>query len=251
MSPIKKSLHLSRQEAGMILLLVLLISGLMFSFGLWLGMGEQVQVAGHSTHEGREPASEHETHEAVVVKKLPGEKLRQAFHDSKRDALGKAMLSLADMRSPRSILDASAHQEANQQWGRKPASSEINEKEAEKIEAIQEKESKRLATGPAASVKGLFERSPDSVKDFEPSFGSFTVQVASFATQDEAYAMVRQLRKAGFLESYSKEISFQGGEKWHRVAVGSYPNPIFARKVGDRVKKRGLAKDFIVRKVND
>jgi len=250
MRPFKKNLHLNRQEAGMILILVLLLSGLMFSVGLWVGIGEQVVVSSDHGEPGREPASEI-AEEDVKSKGLPGQTLRSAYQESKKDALGKAMVSLEDMKAPRSILDASAHQESNKQWSRKPASDPVKEAEAKELAKLAEKESARLKRGPASSVKELFERSPDSVKDFEPAYGSFTVQVASFATQDEAFAMVRQLRKSGFLESYSKEIEFKSGEKWHRVAVGSYPNPIFARKVGDRVKKRGLTRDFIVRKVND
>lgn len=211
-------------------------------------MGEQTLVSHHAV-DGRAPASAEEI--VPEEKKQPGESLRQAFRDSKKEALGKAIVSLGDMRTPRSILDASAHTEANRQWDRKPASSPEDLKEAEELDKIREKEAAKLKRGPASKVKNLFERSPDAVADFSPAFGSFTVQVASFATKDEAHAMVRQLRKSGFLDSYSKKISFKSGEDWHRVAVGSYPNPIFARKVGNRVKKRGLTRDFIVRKVNN
>ena len=81
--------------------------------------------------------------------------------------------------------------------------------------------------------------------------GSYTVQLASFATLDESDAMVKDLRKAGFLDAYNQEIAFKNGEKWHRVALGSYPNPVYARKMGERLRRRGLARDFIVRKIAD
>jgi septal ring-binding cell division protein DamX len=257
MESFRKNLHLTRQEAGMVFILVVLLSGLMFSVGLWVGMGFSngnpavaQQAVEHGEH-ARSPASvEHAQHAAPKVERA-GEELRKAFHDSKQKALTEVMVETADTDTPKSILDNKAHAEAFTDWSRKPASVQVDEEESKAFNKIQAEEEARKKAGPPTKVSGLFERSPDAVKDFEPAPGTYTLQLASYATLDESVAMVKTLRKSGFLDAYTHEIKFKNGETWHRVAMGSYPNPVYARKMGERLRKRALAKDFIVRKVAD
>lgn len=237
----------------MIVILVCLLSGLMFSLGLWLGTeaGPNVHISGlpASNEGGREPASEEEVAEK---KDLPGQFLRDKYLASKKEALENKMLAYEHLEEPRSAMDAAAHEGGAANWARRPAANDnIEVEKLDEARALALAEEERKKKGPPKTVESLFERSVDAVEDFSPVEGSFTVQVASFATQDEAHSMVRQLRKSGFLESYSKAIKFETGETWHRVAIGSYPNPIFARKIGSKVKKRGLTQDFIVRKVSN
>ena len=244
----------------MVFVLVVLLAGLMFSVGLWVGLGfagPHSQIAaqlGVDVHgEQRAPASEDgsSANGNAAPQEVAGASLKKAFQESKQKALSEAVVSIQAADTPKSILDATAHKESHAQWDRKPASNASDEAEKAAFSDLAEKEAKRLKDGPPAKVKGLFERSPDSVKDFDPVPGNYTLQIASFATAEESAAMVKQLRKSGFLDAYTKAIQFKNGETWHRVAVGSYPNPVYARQMGERIRKRGLSKDFIVRKVAD
>jgi len=254
MDSFQKNLHMTRQEAWMVFVLVVLLAGLMFSVGLWVGLGfsgnhSNVAVHQEVSHDSnRAPASTAE-HAAAKHKPDAGADLKKSFQESKQKALSEAVISMETNETPKSILDSTAHRQTHQEWDRKPASTENEIAEREALSDLKEKEDKRKRNGPPAKVKGLFERSPDSIRDFDPTAGSYTIQVASFATTEESVAMVKQLRKAGFLDAYTKAIQFKGGETWHRVAVGSYPNPVYARKMGDRIRRRGLSKDFIVRKI--
>jgi len=257
MESFRKNLHLTRQEAGMVFILVVLLSGLMFSVGLWVGIGfsgGSAVVAHNPTHgdeHGRTPAAVEGAEHAPPKAEVAGEELRKAFHDSKQKALTEVMVETADTATPKSILDNKAHQGVHSDWSRKPASAQVSDQEGKALDKLRAEEEARKKVGPAPKVTGLFERSPDAVKDFDPAPGTYTLQLASFATLDESVAMVRTLRKAGFLDAYTHEIKFKNGETWHRVAMGSYPNPVYARKMGERLRKRSLARDFIVRKVAD
>ncbi len=258
MESFRKNLHLTRQEALMVFVLVVLLSGLMFSVGLWLGISmssahpEIAQLPTSSNHAGRKPSSvETSTEKKVEVAPRAGENLRKAFQESKQKALAEVMVEQSTSDVPKSILDSRAHQEEHSEWNRKPASVEPQVREEDSLGRLRDQEEARRKAGPPGKVSSLFERSPDAIKDFDPKPGTYTVQLASFATYDESVALVKDLRKAGFLDAYTQEISFKNGEKWHRVALGSYPNPVYARKMGERLRRRGLAKDFIVRKVAD
>jgi cell division septation protein DedD len=257
MDSFRKNLHLTRQEAGMVFILVVLLSGLMFSVGLWVGFsfsGNHPELASTDSHadHGRSPASAEKPKKAVLKAPVAGDELRKSFHESKQKALTEVVVESSSADTPKSILDTKAHQGVHSEWNRRPASAnEVSEDEAKAMDKIQAAERARKKEGPPVKVSNLFERSPSAVKDFDPTPGSYTLQLASFATLDESAAMVRDLRKAGFLDAYTQEISFKNGEKWHRVAMGSYPNPVYARKMGERLRRRSLAKDFIVRKVAD
>jgi cell division protein FtsN len=260
MNSFQKSLHLTRQEAAMVFVLVILLAALMFSVGLWVGMGyfgTHGPIAAHgesNPHEhDRSPASaEAEKHHVETPKAAEaGAGLKKSFQESKQKALTEAIVAMQANDTPKSILDVVAHKQTHKEWDRQPASSEADQAEQAALNDLKEREDRRKRAGPPAKVQGLFERSPDSVKDFDPVPGNYTLQLASFATSEEAAAMVKQLRRAGFLDAYTQAVSFKNGETWHRVAVGSYPNPVYARQMGDRIRRRGLSKDFIVRKVAD
>jgi cell division septation protein DedD len=254
MTSLRKHLSLSRQEATLVLALVLLLSTLMFSVGVFVGYGagQSVVVKGGHPAENAELAVHEETSKgrapASVTDADAGERLKKNFADSKQRALMDFTDDQAAMVSePPSIADSEAHFNSNKGWDRRPSSAEVSA--TEKLEKAVESEDARRKAGPPTGVKTLFERSPSSIQGFEPTIGSYTVQVASFATADEAAAKVVDLRKAGMLDAYSQAVQFKNGETWHRVAVGSYPNPMWARKMGDRLVKRSLSRDFVVREV--
>jgi cell division protein FtsN len=254
MTSLRKHLSLTRQEATLVLAMVLLLSTLMFSVGVFVGYGAGQSVASKSGH----PASteEHAAHEtkdahrapASVADDEPGSRLKKSFQDSKQRALMEIVQDEGETPSePVSIADSDAHFQTNKDWDRRPAS--VEPTSAQRIEKVAESEEARRKAGPPEGVKGLFERSPSALKDFEPTVGSYTIQVASFSTSDEASAKVVNLRKAGVLDAYAQAVKFKNGETWHRVAIGSYPNPMWARKMGDRIVKRKLSGDFVVREV--
>ncbi len=241
----------------MVFILVVLLSGLMFSVGLWVGFsfsGNHPEVVSNLSHgeNARSPASADKPKIVAVKAPIAGEELRKSFHESKQKALAEVVVGSSDADTPKSILDTKAHQGVYNEWSRRPASADgVSKDEAKAMDKLEATDRARKEEGPPVKVSNLFERSPSAVNDFDPTPGSYTLQLASFATHDESASMVRDLRKAGFLDAYTQEISFKNGEKWHRVAMGSYPNPVYARKMGERLRRRSLAKDFIVRKVAD
>lgn len=272
MEPYRKRLHLDKTETIFIFGLVFLISSLMFTFGILVGFSlkpKDVEVAKNKVddvHAGlkatmhRSPASE-ESHESSsgeshkegggespkIAKRIPGKVLRQDYYESKQRALVDMALRETPTGEPRSILDTKAHFAANTQWKRDLAS-EANpaEKDPGSNEAEETEEPKDVALG----VRELFERSPTSSEVFVPTPGSFTVQIASYATKDESRAKVFELRKAGFNDAYVEEVKLKNGETWWRVAVGSFPGANWAKKAGDTLKRRKLAGDFVIRQVN-
>lgn len=256
MDSFQKNLHMTRQEALMVFLLVVLLAGLMFSVGLWVGMGfpganGSVAHNNQLVESGRDPSSKEGEENKLQEEIVPGAELKKAYRESKELALAEAMLNFQSIDTPKSVLDGAAHKQAHQEWDRKPSSTQAEKAEMDAMETLREKENKRLKDGPPAKVKSLFERSPDATDDFSPVPGTYTIQVASFATLDEALAMVKQLRQRGYLDAYNQKIKINDGEIWHRVSVGSYPNPVYARTIGEQIRKRGLSKDFVVRKVAD
>jgi cell division septation protein DedD len=269
--PYKKRLHLDKTEVTFLLGLVFLISSLMFCFGLLLGFGLKNKGSVEMTHaavekktqsHGRSPASEHDKpmpndkHEKVAEKSevLAGQKLRQDYKESKQRGLVEMSLRSTEAVKPKSMVDARAHFASHPEWSRNPASEKDGEKFAKAEEsAEQNKDLKSVSDEPAKEVpqgvKGLFERKPTSLDVFSPMPGSFTVQIASYATADESTAKVIELRKNNFSDAYVQQIKLKNGETWHRVSVGSFKSDDWARKTGEKLVKQKLASDFVVRKV--
>ncbi len=272
MEPYKKRLHLDKTEMIFLFGLVFLISSLMFTFGILMGFGlkptevKTVEELAHSEKTGnshdvhsRSPAAETEKSpletgetdsEKIAkkegpVKKTTGNKLKDDYYDSKQRALVDMALRESPGGDPRSILDTKAHLAANTQWKREIASESGPEKKDE-VDNSTEETAKDVSMG----VRELFERSPTSAEIFVPTPGSFTVQIASYATKDESRAKIIELRKANFNEAYVQEVKLKNGEVWWRVAVGSYPGAAWAKKAGETLKRRKLAVDFVIREVN-
>ena len=275
MEPYKRRLHLDRSEVLLIFGLVVLMSSLMFTLGVVVGSGLNgtglelkgfgtaskvsehgaavASQAGHEETEAHEESAEQgERHPASVAEKekeTPGSDLRKAFRDSKQRALVDMTLRDTPNKIPKSVADAEAHFEATKEWDRKPAALEDEDKDKDK-EVVQKPVEKVLNQSNTTELKKLFERRPSSIDRFSPTPGAYTVQVASYASQDESTAKITELRKSGFNDAYVQAIRLKNGESWFRVAVGSFPSPAWAKKAGEKLVKRKLASDFVIRQVN-
>lgn len=261
MEPITRRLHLDRMEIFLVLGIMFLVSSLMFTLGVMVGMGvpaprssfsaasstehstvvshnDEAPSKNHDHSEDRAPAS---TADHASLKKLPGAELKKAFRDSKQKALVEMTLRDTPDTQPKSIVDAQAHFEASGDSNRSPASVDEKKKDVKKGAPV------KVAN--SVAVKSLFERRPGSKDRFSPIPGQFTVQVGSYSTADESDAKVFELRKAGFNDAYVQSVKTKKGDVWYRVGVGSFTKSPWAKKIGERVVRRQLSSDFFVRQV--
>lgn len=249
-----RRIHLDKVEASLLVGVVFLISGMMFTLGVLVGYGigekknltgtkvaltehgkSVVETVDHSPH--RAPAS---AAEEASPKKAPGERIRSDFRKAKQEALNQFENEAPSLAKPVSVADTEAYFSDTQ-----------NERSPASLEQIPR--SRKATVFPKAdnevAVNQLFERRPSSKEVFKPVFNSYTVQIASYSTADEANGKVVVLREAGFSDAFVIPIK-SGGEQWFRVAVGSFKDKEWAKKSGEKLVKKKLANDFIVRQVN-
>ncbi len=250
-----KRIHLERSEAIFFLLVIGLSHAMLFFLGVFTGFkfqpGEKHPVgqtasheAGDAHHGSRTPAQVEgstETLSSAEKEEEAGAALKQAFVQSKQQAFLDLFLNKETSVKPESVLSAEAHLNATPQWDRKPASAESDN---------EPKETEKVAEVPAAptSVKKLFERKPSAVDFFTPRPGTYTVQVGSYASPEEAQAKVREMRNRGFNEAYIVPVKKAGGD-WHRVQFGSFPDAQWAKKSGEKIVKYQLAHGYLIEKV--
>lgn len=265
MSPKKNWIHLDRAELLTVFIVLALSHGLLYVLGVLTGYGLNSDQIAHVASEGhgektlahndeaqgdeskhapsRSPASK-----GSEKKEEPGSALRKAYKESKQQAMNELVLrkGVPDSK-PKSVSDIEAHLGSHSEWDRKPASIDV-------VAATPEKEAPSktvVESSNLKSVSSLFERKPTSVDNFSPRPGTFSVQVASFSTDDEAQAKVAELRKAGYDDAFVKSITNESGTAWYRVGVGSYPTKQWAQKTGEKIIRRKLAHDYIVRQFNN
>jgi cell division septation protein DedD len=264
MDPIQKKLQLDRQELTIVGALVLMLAGLTFTVGVIVGYGLKPSgvptASGHEadSHGSRAPASvekEKRVSKSDHAKSAPAEGvpagagLKKAYSEAKQKSLLDATLrEPTSAEVPKSIADTNAHLQATKRDNRSPAS-ETEPESGNKTAA--DVKTPEVAPGPKGDVaKALFERSANSKDAFNPVSGSYTVQIASFASGDESRARVDRLRSQGFTDAYAQTVKLPNGETWYRVSVGSFPSPQWAKKTGEKLIKRKLASDFVIRQVN-
>ena len=254
-----RRLHLDRTEVLLILAIMFLVSSLMFTLGVMVGMGvPNSQIAVHGAPSEREPSvahadsdhsknhdnSEHRAPASVAAqakeKSAPGSELKKAFRDSKQRALVDMNLREVPENKPQSIVDTEAYFESVGTRGRAPAS--VPEKK------FGSKKNQVRGANPEA-VKNLFERRPASKERFNTVAGQFTVQVGSYATSEESEAKVFQLRKSGFNDAYVQSVKTKKGETWYRVGVGSFRQAAYAKTTGEKLVKRKLSSDYFIRQI--
>ncbi len=252
----KKRIHLDRVEILIVMVVLVLSHGLLYVLGVLSGFGLHPQnTAGphltESAHEvtseksaGRAPAAEGEADAKSAG--VPGAGLRRAYRESKQQAFVEMALRKDTSQKPRSVSAAEAHMESHPDWARKP-SSVIGEVMASA--PVPSQKTQKAPSSDESSVRKLFERKPSSVDHFVPRPGYYTVQVASYATEEEAQAKISELRGSGFNEAFVQSYSKNKGNQWHRVAIGSFKEAEWAKKTGDKLVHRKLAHDFIVKQV--
>jgi cell division protein FtsN len=265
-----KKVYLERSDVLILFAMILLACGMMFSAGVLVGRSSLGASAGGNGEPGHATGvheSEKKVHHATSPSKknagsrapaslkssasTPGSHLKKAFQDSKQKALNESLLRDGRSAEPKSVRDARAFQ-AVQNIDSKPLAPVDSVARAPASQPEPMKSQAREATPPAElpkNLKGLFERKPSSVENFEPIPGQFTIQVASYSTMDESQSRVALLRKSGFNDAYFKPIQV-GADTWYRVAIGSFSSSDNAQKVADQVVRRRLATSFVVRRVD-
>lgn len=258
----KPRVQLDRFELGVVFSLFLLMGGMMFTLGVLVGHGlgsreggAHLTAATKEAVHGVEDATEHghDRAPASVPKAAdaaPGSSLKKAFRESKQQALVDLALREDDTSRPKSVIDAEAHANSHPEWSRKPASEDpVRDELVADYQRAKKNQDDRDKAGVPTAVKGLFERKSTVKDSFSPRSGSYTIQIASYATVDESDAKVSELRRSGFNEAYAESVRTKAGEKWFRVGVGAFPSPDWARKTGDKLMRRHLAGDYVVRQV--
>jgi cell division septation protein DedD len=251
------SIRLDRTEYMVVSAIVVLVAGLMFTLGVFVGAGfqgdaphghevalkESAKEAVHleSSDHGRSPASVGEKDHASVV---PGDRLLKAFMHSKQEALAEMLQDEGVAEdTPISVTDGAASQIESPKFAARNVASESQAKG-------QDNKAPTGSKAPTKAVHSLFERAPASENAFKPLFGDFTVYLASYVSEDEATAKVQGLRQSGINEAYVTSFN-KGQERWYRVGVGSFRDKKFAEKKRLTLVKRGLASDARINKVEN
>ncbi len=258
MKPKGEWTSMRRKDLGLLLIVGFLFAALTFNLGVYLGIkwgisqlpvAQQPAVPLHPANpnatievKSQTTESENDWH---TKHEIP-EDIRESFVKSKQNALIESQLRSKDRAAiGTSIADTETYfREKKLKWGDVP-------KEIEKLDRSIASESTKTSNVKVQSeVAGLFERSPASVKSFEPIPGQATIQVASYATEEEAIARVKFLIAAGISDAYYSKTKVSG-ESWYQVSVGSYKDATWAKKFGERMIRRSIASEFFVRKVPD
>ena len=106
-----------------------------------------------------------------------------------------------------------------------------------------------MANNEAASDGKTEDRKPTSALPGQAnsSVGKYTVQVASYSTEDEAKSNAAQLKNKGWQAFYIP--ASVGGKTWYRVSVGLFNSHISAQAFRKDFLKDSGMKTAIVQKI--
>lgn len=76
--------------------------------------------------------------------------------------------------------------------------------------------------------------------------GSYTVQVAAWATREEAEQLAQFYRQRGFEDVRMENADLQSG-RWYRVRIGRYDSYQSARETADQLKEKYHSEIWMVR----
>jgi len=261
-----KKVYLERSDVLILFAMILLACGMMFSAGVLVGRSfappdiaahghQDTHLANHGKSQSKKDAARAPASVSVVKDAAaPGQQLKKSFQESKQRALNESLVRESRSTEPKSVRDARAFKalQARDTSTLAGLESTADRKPASQEDTQESPKSETKASSPAElpkNLKGLFERKPSSIENFEPVPGQFTVQVASYSTRDESQARVSLLRKSGFNDAYFQPIQV-GSETWYRVAIGSFSTSENAQKVAEQVVRRRMATSFVVRRVD-
>ena len=205
------SLQLTRRGVAGLFLAVFGISGWMFWLGLQVGM-ENAPVRFDIAKLEKELAS-----------------LREAVDRGKQklfNAAPEASIQRPELKFYEILKDP------------KPDAVQI-QVEANNLKPEPPEISKALEPPPAAVEKPALATVPPVPAQQAPSIASagmtYTVQVASLRTFEDADQMVKRLQKKGY-PSFQTAIDIAGKGRWYRVRVGYYKDKTEAQKTMERLK---------------
>ncbi|MES3038775.1 MAG: SPOR domain-containing protein [Bdellovibrionota bacterium] len=193
------------------------------------------EVAEH----GETHADEHATETRAVAGKAPAHAAPAAGHGAASAGHGAAV---ADTHGTVAAEMKAAHaaEKSHAPAGQKP------------VAKVENKPGQAVAVehaAPVAKNTHSEDRLPSSVpKNLAPySIGKFTVQLASFNSEEEARKKAQELKGRGFSAFYvPAEIS---GKTWFRVSVGLFSTEKEAKDYRQELMDKGEAKSALVQKV--
>jgi len=102
-----------------------------------------------------------------------------------------------------------------------------------------------VTPAPAADTMTMQKVAPEAKKDFKSIPGDFTIQVASWATLEEAEKLAEFYNGKGY-EARVENADVEGG-RWYRVRIGHYKNSGDAHEVATQIAEKYKSDIWLVR----
>lgn len=243
----------SRTDTIVKVMLVFFISLLSFSVGTFVG--KQVSDSDHrrmalesEMKDGRDVASqETEAANNSKVSEKDVDNLAEEFVNKEKNAGTEAQAPADDAAAPKTDGKESADGYKSYSHGAKDDKAEKGKDATaeKKVDAVADK----VANNEAASDGQPETRKPSSTLPgvASTSVGKFTVQVHSFATEDEAKAEASDLKSKGWNAFYIPAAV--AGHTWYRVSIGLFNNQNSAQAFRRDYLKESGTKTAIVTKI--
>lgn len=239
------------------LVLVFFISLLSFSIGTFVGKkysDNQHKLSalepGKSEHGSREVASENE--HGTPAKEHGIAKTGEGMSDE--DIAKLAEEFVADESTATTAAATTGHEEAKQEAPAHKEEATAKTRSLEKAEPLSA--AKNIAHGKAVNTAATEEkkvekdtRVPSSIpKDVgQYSAGKFTVQVGSYAKEEEAQKIAGDLKSKGFSAFYIPATV--KGQTWFRVSVGLFATPKEAQDYRTELMSKAKLSTALVQKI--
>lgn len=260
----------SKMETFLKLTLVFFISLLSFSVGTFVGKQVSDSDYRRASLEGelnihRGTASEGGTEEASNGNALSEEEiasLTEEFIESEKNKMENEEAPATETASNDEGSDNKAHDGYTKygETAKAKPSENVKQKVAERKAEVNEYKNKiaantknnaadKVANNAAASSGTVEKRNPSSVLPSVASsaIGKYTVQVASYATEDEAKSHASKLKDKGWNAFYiPAEVS---GRTWFRVSVGLFNSVNSAKTFQDELSKEASISSSIIQKI--
>lgn len=265
----------SKMDTLLKVVLIAVLSVLSFSIGAFVGkqvsdteyrqalleseFGSDRQVASVNpksvTHKPKNALSDDDitslTDEFVNVEKKKIEDAKKEFPENKSDT---EEINIESNESSNGYKKMSAQFAKNEEIQLEPLHETPTEKSNTKTETVKvgmdvNPAAKRVAMGQTPTPEAPKLRAPTSVLPTNPtsSVGRYTIQIASYATEQEAKTHAENLKTKGY-ESFYVSASVNGKD-WYRVSVGLFPDHKSAMVYREENLKDPSLKSSIVQKI--